>query len=158
MNPLVRKATSARTGAMLTHLKKVIAWHDEKDLYCGSGALFAVASSQTPQSMAGLVAVGTPAEWNQYWGNASGGLASLSEGSLDSTALRQTVAKTPLSLGPSDFRRKFANGAAWLRPLGGQLEGAHVALVGPGHPYEKWRSTVDYHAWTEAIAKIAGER
>jgi len=71
-NPLVRKATSARTSAMLTHLKKVIAWHDEKDLYCGSGVLFAVASSQG-------------------------------------------------------------------------LEGAHVAMVGPGYPYEKWQSTVDYH-------------
>ena len=158
MNPLVRKATSARTSAMLTHLKKVIAWHDEKDLYCGSGALFAVASSQVPQSLAGLAAVRTPAEWNQFWGNASGSLTSLSEGSLDSTVLRQAVAKTPLSLGPSDFRRKFANGAAWLRPLGGRLEGAHVAMVGPGYPYQKWQSTVDYHTWIETVAKTAGER
>jgi len=156
MNPLVRKQMSTRTAVALTNLKKVVAWHDEKDLYCGSGALFAIASSQMPQSLAGLAAAKTPADWNQYWGNASGGLAPLSEGPLESTTLRQTAATAPLSLAPNDFRRKFANRAAWLRPLNGRLEGAHVALVGPGQPYEKWLSTVDYHAWLGALAKKAG--
>jgi serine/threonine protein kinase len=158
MNPLVRKAMSARTSAVLTNLKKIVAWHGEKDLCCGSGALFAVGSSQMPQLLAGLAVAKTPADWNQYWGNASSGLASLSEGPLDSATLRQTAAKAPMSLAPTDFRRKFSNGAVWRRPLGGRLEGAHVAMVGPGRPYETWLNTLDYHTWTEAIAKMAGER
>jgi len=158
MKPMVRKAMSVLTSAALTNLKKIVAWHDERDLYCGSGAMFAMASSQTPQSLAGLAAAKTPADWNQYWGNASGGMASLGEGPIDSTTLRKKTATAPISLAPTDFRRSFPNGAALLRPLGGRMEGARVATVGPGLPYEKWLKTLEYHAWTEAIGKSAGAR
>jgi hypothetical protein len=156
MNPMVRKAMTARSSNVLNHLKNIVTWHDERDLYSGFGPMFAMASGQMPQDLAGLAATKTPPDWNQYWGNASGGLSTLSEGPISSSVLRQTVAKSPASLTPGDFTRKFANGAFWLRPTGSRLEGARVAIVGPGFAYEKWLQTVDYHAWTTAIAKAGG--
>ncbi len=150
-NPTLRKLLNSRTHAALAGLKKIVTWRSEQDIYCGSGPLMALASSQNPQKTAGVLAPGTLAEWSEYWGMAQPGMSRLTEGSFDGRSLRAKAAADPRSMSGADYCRKFPNLGPWRRPAEAKLEGARTTIVGPGDSLEAWKNTVDYRTWTETI-------
>ncbi len=144
------KTLTERMNATIAHIKNAVAWQSEQDLYCGSGPLLALASSQNPQK---LNAVGMPksiAAWNSYWGISEPGITSLADRSFDGQTLRNKAAVAPQSVLAVDYRRKLPVRGAWGPPES-RLEGANTALVGPGDAYTAWKNTLDYRNWLESL-------
>ena len=144
------KSPAAPLLAALANIKRGIVWQSEQDLYNGSAALFALASSQRPQKLNAIGVPGSIAEWNTYWGISPPGIARLTEGALDGQSLRSKAAITPQSLWAADFRRTFPLRSPG-RPLESRLEGANTTLVGPGEAYTAWKNTIDYRTWLETL-------
>ncbi len=144
------KTLAERMNAAIANIKKAVVWRSEQDLYCGSGPLLALVSSQTPKKLHGIGVPDTLAAWNQYWSISPPGIARLAEGSFNGQALRSQAATAPQSLSAADFRRTFPGRGAW-RPVESRLEGANTALVGPGDAYAAWKNTIDYRIWLESL-------
>ena len=144
------KTLAARMNAAIANITKTVAWHSEQDLYCGSGPLLALVSSESPQKLSAIGVPNNIAGWNEYWGITPPGIATLVEGSFDGRSLRSKAATAPQSLWAADYRRKFPLRGAW-RPVESRLEGANTALVGPGDAYAAWKNTIDYRVWVESL-------
>jgi hypothetical protein len=121
-------------------LLRRIQWRGERNLFGAGGATIRWIASQKLEPPHGLKDID---EWNRFWG-------AVEVGSLEGRARFQggsLLERTDLDqLTPDDFQLRPDSPGYRAGPDGKDL-GADVDLLGPGAPYERWKTTPDYQEW-----------
>jgi serine/threonine protein kinase len=129
-------------------LPRVVAWHEERNLYPEGVAFLRLGGAtkllQPTRDYRSL------AEWNQLWGLADTGSV---QGRISYAREEVGLAHTADRPDPSDFRLQPGSAGKGAGKDGMDL-GPDVDLVGPGQAYERWKQTAEYQQWLKDTGQL----
>ena len=139
-------------------LPRLLAWREERNLYCKDLTFLAVRRMRNPIGPERafvdepLPAGRTFADWQRMWNTGDSGSAqgvTRYEGGDVGAKLKAT----PELITAADFRLR-ADSAGYKAGKDGKDLGADVDLVGPGPAYERWKKTPEYQKWLKDTGQV----
>jgi hypothetical protein len=133
-------------------LRQTFAWQDDRNLY---------PQRRLRYGLLGMSADAKPLEttwerdlagWQQFWGS-PGAEALSGHVRYEGGDLFSKAASNPEQLTAADFRLRPDSAGYRAGPDGKDL-GADVDLVGPGAPYEMWKTTPEYQQWLKETGQV----
>jgi hypothetical protein len=146
----VDSTDSARLAAASEDLlRRVVAWHEEQNVYSDNQEFLALALGRTAKTIATTRPYRTLPDWDQFWGLSG-------TRSIQGTIRFQggnSVYATPDTHIPEDFRLREDSAGYRAGPHGKDL-GVDVDLVGPGAAYERWKKAPEYLQWLKETRQM----